>query len=303
MTAGCGLVSDWGRGISANVDDMTGIRSDRIATLYLFHPLLRLMPAGRVKVPILMYHSISENNNGDSSAYYQTTTTPEVFAEQMKFLHENSFRVTNLGEALKIIERAEDATPRHVVITFDDGFRDFYTHAFPVLTRYGFSATVFLPTAFINESGSNFKGGECLTWTQVRELKSAGVLFGSHTVNHPQLTTVKPRQLEVEVRESKRVIEDKLGCPVESFAYPYAFPETDRTFKRRLRSILEGAGYMNGVSTIIGTAGSGADRFFLPRLPVNSWDDLQLFRAKLEAGYDWLHLVQLGSKLIRARFA
>jgi len=303
MSAGCGLVSDWGREISTNVGDTTRIRSDRVATLYLFHPLLRLMPAGGVKVPILMYHSISENNNRDTSPYYQTTTAPGVFAEQMRFLHENNYRVINLDEAIKKTERAEGTTDRHVVITFDDGFRDFYTQAFPVLSRYGFSATVFLPTAFIKEAAANFKGGDCLTWTQARELKGVGVLFGSHTVSHPQLTTVKSRQLEMEVQESKRVIEDKLGCPVESFAYPYAFPETDRTFKRRLRTLLEEAGYVNGVSTIIGTAGSGADRFFLPRLPVNSWDDLPLFRAKLEAGYDWLHLVQLGNKLIKARFA
>lgn len=301
MRIGCGHVCDWGGVTSTNVEGMTRIRSDRIATLYLFHPLRRLIGGGAAKVPILMYHSISENHNGDSNPYYQTTTAPGVLAEQMRFLHENNYRVINLGEAVKKIEKAEGSTERHVVITFDDGFRDFYTEAFPVLSRYGFSATVFLPTAFIKESPSKFKGRECLTWSQVRELWSAGTLFGSHTVSHPQLTTVKPQELEMEVRESKRVIEDELGGPVDSFAYPYAFPEENHSFRRRLRTILPEAGYVNGVSTIIGTAGSRDDRFFLPRLPMNSWDDLQLFRAKLEAGYDWVHWVQLGNKLIKAR--
>jgi peptidoglycan/xylan/chitin deacetylase (PgdA/CDA1 family) len=214
----------------------------------------------------------------------------------MKFLREHNYRVIGLGDAVKEIEGPAGVSAKCVVITFDDGFRDFYTQAFPVLNYYGFSATVFLPTAFINESASRFKGRECLTWDQVRELRSARMLFGSHTVSHPQLTTVKPHELEMEVRESKRVIEDKLGCPVESFAYPYAFPETDRTFKQRLRAILRETGYLNGVSTIIGRAGRNGDAFFMKRLPMNSYDDPRLFQAKIEGAYDWLHGPQYLSK-------
>ncbi len=75
-----------------------------------------------------------------------------------------------------------------MVITFDDGFADFYTNAFPLLNRYGFSATVYLPTAYIGKSAREFKGVECLTWDQVRALDRAGVEFGSHTVSHPQLS-------------------------------------------------------------------------------------------------------------------
>jgi peptidoglycan/xylan/chitin deacetylase (PgdA/CDA1 family) len=170
----------------------------------------------------------------------------------MRHLRESNHRVIGLGEAVKAIGGAADASRKRVVITFDDGFEDFYTRAFPVLTQYGLRATVFLPTAFILESAAKFKGRDCLTWNQVRELHRAGVDFGSHTVSHPQLTTLSPHELQREVADSKRIIEDKLGCAVESFAYPYAFPDTDRTFKQRLREILAQAGYANGVSTTIG---------------------------------------------------
>lgn len=277
---------------------MPKFRIDRFATLSFFQPLHRWIPWGAGGIPILMYHSISETQSAGAHPYYQTTTAPKVFAEHMKFLRENNYRVIGLGDAVKEIEGPAGGSAKCVVITFDDGFRDFYTQAFPVLNHYGFSATVFLPTAFIKESASRFKGSECLTWDQVRELRSAGIAFGSHTVSHPQLTTAKPHELEMEVRESKRVIEDKLGCPVESFAYPYAFPETDRTFKQRLRAMLTEAGYENGVSTIIGTADRTGDRFFMKRLPANSCDDLRFFRAKLEGAYDWLHALQYASKLV-----
>jgi peptidoglycan/xylan/chitin deacetylase (PgdA/CDA1 family) len=280
---------------------MMRIRADRVATLYLFYPLLRVTRAGGVKVPILMYHSISENNNGDSSAYYQTTTSPGVFAEQMKFLSENGYTTIVMSTAVDTLKQNAGDPGKKVVVTFDDGFEDFLTRAFPVMQRYGFTATVFLPTAFIGDMPIKFKGTSCLTWSQVKELHAAGVLFGSHTVNHPQLASVGPGELERELCQSKKEIEDKLGSAVPSFAYPYAFPETNGPFKLRLSGLLEQAGYKNGVSTVIGTAAAQHDPLFLPRLPMNSWDDLRLFRAKLEGGYNWLHGPQYLAKVMKGK--
>ena len=183
-----------------------------------------------------------------------------------------------------------------VGITFDDGYQDFHTIAFPILSRYGYSATVFLPTAYIGEPSRQFKGAECLTWSQVRELRKAGVEFGSHTVTHPQLRGVSTEQMRMEVGRSKDDIEEKLGERVEAFAYPYAFPETDAAFVATLRSALQDSGYRSGVTTAIGRAATLDNAFFMRRLPVNSQDDPGLFQAKLEGGYDWLHGLQLISK-------
>jgi peptidoglycan/xylan/chitin deacetylase (PgdA/CDA1 family) len=142
-----------------------------------------------------------------------------------------------------------------------------------------------------------------MTWTEVRELYSNAIQFGSHTLNHPKLKLLKAAEIDEEVGRSKCTIEDKIGGAVTSFSYPYALPETDKVFICNLKDTLERYAYKNGVSTVIGTAGSNDDRFFLPRLPVNSWDDPQFFRAKLDGGYDWLHPVQRGKKLMEARIA
>jgi peptidoglycan/xylan/chitin deacetylase (PgdA/CDA1 family) len=155
-----------------------------------------------------------------------------------------------------------------------------------------------LPTAYIGDTASKFKGIECLTWSQIRELHKVGVHFGSHTVTHPQLRSMKTEDVRTEVRASKATIEDKLSAPVKSFAYPFAFPETDRVFRQRLRAILVEAGYEFGVSTILGTADRTDDRFFMKRLPMNSSDDLRFFGAKLEGAYDWLHTLQYVRKLV-----
>jgi peptidoglycan/xylan/chitin deacetylase (PgdA/CDA1 family) len=276
---------------------MPEVRVDRLATLYLFHPLQRLLrriPAG---IPILMYHSISKNIEVYKRAYYHTCTAPQVFREHLGLLARNGYKTISLGEAVRKLQANTQTTEKLVALTFDDGFEDFYTEAFPILSALGYTATVFLPTAYIGNTPRKFNGTTCLTWSQVRELQQAGIGFGSHTVTHPQLRAVGPDQLRDELQHSKWRIEEAVGKRVESFSYPYAFPETDRFFVQQLHGVLAGTGYNNGVSTIIGMARRTDNPLFLKRLSANSDDSLPLFRAKLEGAYDWLHGFQYASKL------
>jgi hypothetical protein len=110
---------------------------------------------------------------------------------------------------------------------------------------------------------------------------------------------LKHDEVENELSQSKKILEDALGAPVKSFAYPFAFPEADRGFVSRLADLLNKCGYENGVTTILGTSHPGANRWFLPRLPINSQDDLRFLRAKLDGAYDWLHGPQYLVKTIK----
>jgi peptidoglycan/xylan/chitin deacetylase (PgdA/CDA1 family) len=282
---------------------MSSIRADRIATLYFFRPLHRVaMGGGSPRIPILMYHSISESEDNGRHPYFGTRTTPRVFEQHMKYLNEHNYEVISPEAAVAKLSQKEAGGRKFASITFDDGFRDFYTNAFPILAKYSFTATMYLPTQYIQEKAQAFKGIDCLSWSEVRELQRAGMRFGSHTVTHPVLKQVSHQQLETELESSKKTIEQKVGVGVTSFAYPYAFPEEDREFTQRLRGALEKAGYENGVSTVIGSTHSPEDKFFLKRLPVNSWDDAALFQAKLAGDYDWLrapqYLQKWGKKLV-----
>jgi peptidoglycan/xylan/chitin deacetylase (PgdA/CDA1 family) len=298
------------------------LRIDRLLTLHFFKHLAKIYPQTEgIRIPILMYHSISDEPE-KGHPYFWINTSPKVFAEHMQFLHDNNYKVISLSEAVRLIEssslnsvvsdnkakigpRSLHATPftlnsdKFVVLTFDDGYRDFYTEAFPVLQQYGFTATVFLPTSFIDTGKKlGLKGKEHLNWAEVVELEREGITFGSHTVTHPQLSFLKRNQIESEVKESKGIIEDKIGKSIESFSYPFAFLE-DREFKKFLGETLERAGYNNGVSTRIGTVTNGEDRFFLKRIPVNSFDDMPLFKAKLDGLYDWLNIPQYFLKKLK----
>jgi peptidoglycan/xylan/chitin deacetylase (PgdA/CDA1 family) len=273
-------------------------RFDRWATLCLSFPLARLLgPRQGTRVPILMYHSISDNLFGMSHPYYHINTSPEVFSEQMRWLRYGGYRTIDLREAWTGLETGKDMS-KTVVITFDDGYRDFYTDGIEIMKQCGFTATIFLATDRIRETPARIEGADYLTWNEVRELHAAGISFGSHTVTHPDLRSLGPEQIEYELGRSKEIIEQHLGAPVESFAYPFAFPEEDGCFTRFLEDLMGNLGYEVGVSTILGRASRKNNKFFLPRLPVNGWDDAGLLRAKLEGGYDWLHWPQLMKKSV-----
>ena len=188
--------------------------------------------------------------------------------------------------------RNEEGASRSVIITFDDGYRDFLDNAFPILERYGFKATVFLVTGRMGSRSNNFDGKDFLGWEDVRGLRKRGVAFGSHTVNHLKLKNLQLKEMEVEIVDSKKEIESRLEEPVEAFSYPYAFPEGRADFLEKFYEVLDRCGYQFGVTTVIGRVNNGDNLLALKRVPVNEYDDPALFKAKLEGAYDWVHVPQ-----------
>jgi len=292
---------------------MSSLRLDRLVTLGVVNPVRRasaFFPAqargygsGRRTLPILMYHSISDDRQPGVAPYYRTVTTPRRFAEQMRLLQDCGWRGVSLAEGLAAwCGLAEDATAeKRVAVTFDDGFDDFRTAAAPILHACGFGATMFLPTAYISEDASprHFCGRDCLNWTEVRRLHAEGIEFGSHTFSHPRLVDLGWEEIEAEIALSKSEIEARLGHAITSFSYPFSFPQADTDFCGRLREILGRAGYRACVTTEIGCAGSGDDPYRLRRLPVNDDDDPALFAAKLGGDYNWLAGPQRAYKALK----
>jgi peptidoglycan/xylan/chitin deacetylase (PgdA/CDA1 family) len=248
-----------------------------------------------------MYHSISERDEGQVHPYYRTAVSPIAFARQMNILQLHGYSVIDLHRVLSCSESDEPLPTKPVVLTFDDGYQDFLLHAFPVLQEHGWTATVFLPTAFISDNRRTFQGEKCLTWGEVRELASNGIRFGSHTVTHSKLRLLEKAALRRELEQSKKTIEDRLGKPADVFSSPFAFPEHDRAFVADLQSMLQEFSYKCAVSTVIGTVDMLKRDFFLKRLPIGSNDDDSLFQAKLSGAYDWFHAVQYAAKYTKER--
>src|SRR5271157_646480 len=174
------------------------------------------MDAARFPV-ILTYHSISE---GDSPL----EVSPSLFAEQMEWLRAN-VRVAPLGEVVGALTEGKPLPQRTVVLTFDDGYSDFYSSAAPVLRRLKLPATIFVPTAFCGGT-SGWPGQSAwvnpqplLDWHQVAALAKEGFSFGAHSITHPALPGLSTEEAKHEIGGSRAELEEHTGQKVEFFAY------------------------------------------------------------------------------------
>lgn len=274
-------------------------RLDRALTigLYPLYKKIRVVGDDAEQIPVLMYHSISKKPEIVGHPYFETNTFPETFRSQMEYLHRNGYSSVSLAEiySLSCVPKSEGKT---VVITFDDGYADFREYALPVLSELGFFATVFVPTSYIGIKRKEFMGRECMTWSEIRECMKHGTHFGSHSSTHPRLDRLTFVNMEDELKNSKMELEMHLGKEIDSFSFPFAFPETDKRFITRYQECLERQGYRIAVNTRIGRVKKGIERFSIPRIPINDYDDVSFLKAKLEGGYDWMGYLQYGKKMI-----
>ena len=272
---------------------------DRAVSLLCETTLGRLGLLGREQAtPVLMYHSVSNDVDQRVHPYFRLATSPTRFREHMKALADGGYVVKDLTEAARE-ESSASVSARSVILTFDDGFADFLANAWPVLQEFGFTATMFVPTAFIGDERRRFMGRECLTWTEVRDLARCGVSFGSHTVSHQTLHLLPWSEIRRDLQESREEIERRLGAPVTAFAYPSAFPQQDEPFVARFCEELRQQDYRASVTTMIGRLRPGDDPLRIKRLPVSDADDRRLLTAKLAGAYDWLGPFQAAWKRMR----
>lgn len=124
--------------------------------------------------------------------------TPDEFEEQMKYLRDNGYASVSLDTLYAALKKQTTLPSKPVILTFDDGYIDFYYNAYNILRNYGLSATVFIPTGLVGQPSY-------LTWPQIREMHSSGVInFGAHTVHHYNLPSVSEDTALAELQDSKK---------------------------------------------------------------------------------------------------
>lgn len=222
-----------------------------------------LIDAG-IKVPVLAYHSVSK---GGSDGGFTVST--DHFQEQMKYLHDQGYQAINLDEFRAIMQGREKNDGKKVLITFDDGYENTYTEAYPVLKHYGFTATLFVITDWMD-------GKEYINWTQAKALFHEGWDIMPHTKNHKSLPLLTKDEQYNEIMSSKNCIERHLKYKVRFFAYPYGFRDKSSV------DILKKSGFDYAFTFENGVADSVQDPLLLKRLIVQSTFTLPAFEEEMK---------------------
>ena len=242
--------------------------------------LRRAVPAPRGSLRIVYYHRIDDER-------HRSCVAPSAFAEQMRLLRSEGFRVLPLGAVAEHLEARRPFPERSVAITFDDGFADNHRNAFPVLSREGLPATIFLATGYVGGEElpviRDRSGLRPLDWPQVDEMARHGIEMGAHTVSHPELPGLDDSSLRREIRDSKEAIEERIGRKVESFCYPRG------RFDDRVEQEVAAAGFRLACTTLPGVVAPEAAPLRLRRTFIARDDGPRDFLHKLAGTWDALH--------------
>jgi len=215
---------------------------------------------GDITVPILLYHRI--DISPIDSRYY---VTPEKFDEQMKLLHDWEYTTITTEMLVQAITQGAELPPHPMLITFDDGHLDNYTTAFPIMQKYGFTGVLYLVNNYIGAD-------QYMNAEQALEMYNAGWEVGSHSLNHLDLTKLDPDKQRAEIVESRQLLEQELGIPILTFAYPFGIKDP------AVLDYVTFAGYIGAMGASGYTPAQGEwNLFYLQRVEIKGNEDAKTF--------------------------
>lgn len=237
---------------------------------------------------ILVYHRVADIDAAFKDDRTLVSASVKSFERQMAYLRRHYNIVT--------LDRIFDSPRNSVAITFDDGYIDNYTNAYPIMHNYRIPATIYVATGgdywwerarkagldparlkgLPPEKIGGKKARLSMSWQQMKKME--GMSIQAHTHTHPILTKLTRKQAEEEIRKSKGLIEKNLRTEVRHFSYPNG---KRGDFNATIKGILKKSGFETAVTYIPGWVKPGTDRYAMPRVPVRYADDMVMFRAKL----------------------
>lgn len=221
-------------------------------------------------IPILTYHSIDDSGSVIS-------TSISRFQSQMRYLHDNAFRTLSLHEVAECIRKKTPFPDKSICITFDDGFRNVFHRAYPVLIRYNYSATIFLVPSYCGGK-NNWEGQpnglpilELLDWKEIAGMADSGFEFGAHTMNHADLISLPLSFAKHEIVSSRDEIQNRLSKNILFFSYPYG------KLTEEIKKICKD-NFLGSCSTEMGFTTLQSDLHALPRIDMYYFSQNSLFR-------------------------
>lgn len=214
-------------------------------------------------VPVLMYHHIKEPLSPKRDRIdYGLSVTPSSFNQQMSSLASHGFSTIAVDQIFKPDQN------KKISLTFDDGYKDIITNAYPIMQQYNYTGTVFIITAFIGRDGY-------LSSDDIKQLLASGWTLGSHTVSHPELNRLNSETASLEINSSKSQLESIFDVHITTICYPAG------KYSKEIMDQVENAGYAFATTTKYGVQNSLPNRFQIKRLRISGSDDLISFERKI----------------------
>lgn len=210
-----------------------------------------------LRVPILMYHYVSNPPLGADAVRRDLSVSPARFEEHLRYLRDMGYTSIRLHDLVLALQMGYPLPEKPIILTFDDGYRDAYAEAFPLLRQYGFTATFFLLTSFIDQHHPSH-----LTWDQVIEMSNAGMDMEAHGYTHDDLRNRTVDFLVYQVLGAKEAIEARTHRPVRFFCYPAG------KYDEQVIKVLHSAHYWGAVTVNSGTQHCSSRPFELQRVRV-----------------------------------
>ncbi len=230
------------------------------------------MNLNHFNIPILLYHCIvplreyQEMRSGSKKIY---SISHDRFTEQIDYLSQRGYNSITLDNLVGYADKKISLPLKPIVITFDDGSLSDYTLAYPILKKVGFTAIFFVTTDWIGQP-------DRLTWEHIREMSRGGMGFGSHGTTHKCLSKSDPREITLELKESKRVLEKKLGRQINYLSIPGGH------YSKKIKKIAKRTGYVAVCTSKWGIYKENSDLFSLRRLGVKNNIPLEHFTKLID---------------------
>jgi peptidoglycan/xylan/chitin deacetylase (PgdA/CDA1 family) len=251
----------------------------RIDTLYRQAILER---KGLRTIPVIMYHKITDAPLTNSK--HGTWVTKQKFVQQLASLKRRGFTTITFQDCLSYSSGQKVIPRKPIILTFDDGYEDNYTNAFPLLKQFGMTGVIFLVVnPQITNNVWDVRDGEpsasLLNREEILEMADYGIEFGSHTSNHVKLADVPQDVARNELYESKQTLEAMLGEPVLSICYPYG------VVNEAVKQLAEDVGYPFGIASDSGPMRFGDDLFEIRRAQIFPHTSMFGFWKKTSSWY------------------
>lgn len=289
------VIPEIDKGFNINKDDLKTLR-ERVIEEFSIESIVEniekiyqreIVKKKKYEVPVIMYHRVIKDES--EKGVHGTYVTVEQFEEQMKYLKKKGYETVTFKDLLNNrYKQRFDKDKKWIMLTFDDGYKDNYENAFPILKKYQFKGIIYVLDGIeynkwdVDNPGNPEKRFTLMNQEELLEMQNYGIEFGGHTSTHPRLADLSIENVKSEIINSKSNIEKTIGRELLSFAYPYG------SLNEEVKKIPQEAGYKFAVATDSGSIVFSDDLFEIRRIGIFPTNNLFNFKRKVSGKYNFI---------------